>query len=115
MAKPEQTPKDCSVLEERGGDPSGEWATETGVFTRTLDKEYVETLSQGLSLAEEAKAPKEATGERASSAGAPESDPYNQGTAPQPGSSAGQKRRSLDDMRRLGEEIKAAKNWGTKS
>ena len=115
MAKPPQTPKDSSVLEERGGDPSGEWATETGVFTRSLDSEYAETLSKGLSLADEAKAPKEAAGERASSAGVPESDPYNQVTAPQPGSSARQKRRSLDDMRRLSEEIKAAKNWGTKS
>jgi hypothetical protein len=116
MAKPQQTPTDRSVLEkERGGDPSGEWATETGVFNRTLDIEYAETLSKGLSLADEANAPKKAPDEGACSLGAPESDPYNQVTATQPGSSARQKRRSLDDMRRLSEEIKAAKNWGTKS
>jgi len=116
MAKPQQTPKDNSLLEEeRDGDPSGEWATETGVFTRTADLEYAETLSNGLSLADEPNAPMEAPGARASSVGASESDPYNQVTATQPSSSARQKRRSLDDMRRLSEEIKAAKNSRTKS
>jgi hypothetical protein len=87
MSKPQQTPKDTPVREEeRGGDPSGEWAIETGVFNRTADIEYAETLSKGLSLADEVKAPKKAPDERASSVGAPVSDPYNQVTATQPGS-----------------------------
>lgn len=115
MAKPPQMPSErLAPQQDRDGDASGEWAIETGVFSRTADMEYAETLSKGLSLAEEPKAPPEAPGKGASRAAAPDNNPYDQASAPQPGSSARQKRRSLDDMRRLSEEIKAAKNWGTK-
>jgi hypothetical protein len=117
--KPLQTPTEDSVLEdsvpEDRGDPSGEWAIATGVFQRALDMEHVETLSKGLSLADEADSPPSAPVDRASSEGAPHSDPYNHATATHPGSTTTQKRRSLDDMRRLSEEIKAAKSSGSNS
>ena len=112
--KPQKTSAEESVPEERG-DPTGEWAVATGVFQRALDMEHVETLSKGLSLADEPDPPARAMVDEASSEGASHSDPYNQETAIQPGSTAKQKRRSLDDMRRLSEEIKAAKNSGSKS
>jgi hypothetical protein len=113
--KPPPTPTEDSLPEEDRGDPSGEWAITTGVFQRALDVEHVETLSKGLSLADEPNAPRKAPGEKPSSEGAPESDPYNRVTATQPDSTGTQKRRSLDDMRRLSEEIKAGKNSGSKS
>ena len=117
--KPQPAPTESSILEEERGDPSGEWAIETGVFQRALDMDHVETLSKGLSLADDPeepkRAPKEAPVEKDSSHGSAENHPYEQVTGPRPDSTATQKRRSLDDMRRLSEEIRAARKPVTKA
>jgi hypothetical protein len=117
--KPQPAPTESSNPEEERGDASGEWAIATGVFERALDRDHVDALSKGLSLAEEpeapARAPKQAPVEKDSSRGSAESHPYDQVTGMHPDSTATQRRRSLDDMRRLSEEIRAARKPRTKS
>lgn len=117
--KPQPAPTETPDQDDERGDPSGEWAIATGVFQRALDKDHVDALSKGLSLADEPDAPKKALRpapvEKDSSQGTAESHPYDQVTGAQPDSTAKQKRRSLDDMRRLSEEIRAARKPRTKS
>lgn len=89
--KPLRSPTEPSALDD-GVDLSEEWAFSTGAFKRDMSTDSVESLSKGLSLAE----------------GVVARDPYNQAPAKPQDSSASTKRRSLDDMRQLSDEIKAA-------
>jgi len=83
-----------AIRDERGTS-SWEWLTDTGTAIRELDTARLKTLSEGVSCSE---GPGQSI---------PEFDPYNQSTSAQ-GEPTKPKRRSLDDMRCLNEQIKAA-------
>ena len=74
---------------------TGEWRARTGVH-RPIDTGLLRTLDG----APDAEEPKQEPGE---------DDPYNRTMPPLLDPTVKQKRRSLDDMRRLSEEIKAGK------
>ena len=72
----------------------------TGTFRPDLDTERLKALGADLS------------GEDLTKLEARASNPYNKASVRKAGSATGVKRRSLDDMRRLNEEIKAKQRTG---
>ena len=94
MSKKPQKLTGRAVRGERGTQ-TWEWFTQTGATLREIDTARLEALCEGVSCSD---------GRRKGDSGF---DPYNQATSPQDDPTK-PKRRSLDDMRRLNEEIKAA-------
>jgi hypothetical protein len=79
------------------GNATWEWRGETDRFDRDIETQRLRTLGSDLSCyADDLRAP------------APSSDPYNRATMPANDQSRPRKR-TLDDLRRLSEEIKAAR------
>lgn len=80
------------------GNATWQWDGSAGSPDKTLDTAELKALGADLSV-EAARAPT-----------ATHHDPYNRSTPVGPGR-RGPKKRSLDDLRRLSEEIKAAPYW----
>ncbi len=84
------------AFDERGN-ATWEWQGETGQFDRDIDTERLKTIGSDLSCDGEHFADQ-----------APSHDPYNRSTMPANDQSRPRKR-TLGDLRRLSEEIKAAR------
>ena len=83
-----------AVVDETGKS-SWEWLSDTGTFRPDIDTARLKALGADLSCDDLVKLEARA------------SNPYNKATVPDRTPAPGAKRRSLDDMRRLSEEIKA--------
>ena len=83
-----------AVVDERGKS-KWEWLSDTGTFRPDIDTARLKALGSNLTCDDLAKLEARA------------SNPYNKATVPNRTPEPGIKRRSLDDMRRLSEEIKA--------
>lgn len=79
------------------GNATWEWLSETGRFIRDIDTQKLKTIAADLSC-DGSPAPSHA----------PPDDPYNRSTLPSRNQRHA-KKRTLDDMRRLSDEIKAAR------
>src|SRR5690348_16155229 len=96
MSKKPQKLTGRAVRDERGTS-TWEWFTETGAAVREIDTARLKSLCEGVSCSDSlSEDPRKC---------APRFDPYNQTTSAQDDPTK-PKRRSLDDMRRLNEEIK---------
>jgi hypothetical protein len=84
-------PKSGRVAYDERGQPVWEWCVTTGVFSRDVDTVQVKKLQEEASL------------ELPPAPAAEGFDPYSRDTA---GGAAQKPRRTLDDMRKLSEEIK---------
>lgn len=85
-----------------------EWEISPGVFTRDPDTDPIAALDAESPLSLEEPSDTARAKFAPGKASAP-GDPRNQVTAPSP--SAATPRKSLDDLRRLSEEIKRARHW----
>ena len=94
-ASPVVLPTGRAVVNERGRQV-WEWLSDTGTFRREIDTERLKALGVDLSCGDQSGEP---------GAGA---NPYDQSSTAADAPPPDRKRRSLDDMRRLSEEIKAA-------
>ena len=100
--KPPESPKPSeppartgrAVIDETGKS-KWEWLSDTGTFRPDIDTARLKALGADLSCDDLVKLEARA------------SNPYNKATVPNRTPEPGIKRRSLDDMRRLSEEIKA--------
>ena len=84
------------AFDERGN-ATWEWQSESGRFRRDIDSERLRKIGSDLICGEDHLPDP-----------APPHDPYNRATLPADGQSR-PKKRTLDDLRRLSEEIKAAR------
>ena len=84
------------AFDERGN-ATWEWQGETGQFDRDIDTQRLKTIGSDLSC----------DGDELHDPASPH-DPYNRSTLPADGRSL-QRKRTLDDLRKLSEEIKAAR------
>lgn len=82
------------------GNATWEWHGETGPSRDDIDTHRLKKIGADLSL----------DGADHAADGPPHHDPYNQSPPPQSGQSR-PKKRSLDDLRRLSEEIKTTRQW----
>src|SRR5689334_16030269 len=98
MSSGPQKPTGRIASDDRGNS-TWEWRLDTGTFSRKIDtqrlKVWLKEMCGELACADER-----------SVAG---HDPYNNKTQDSPAKSSEKRKRSLDDMRRLSEEIKAAR------
>ncbi len=85
------------VAYDQQGNATWEWQSETGTYKRDIDTQRLKAMGADLRC----------EGDRGPEA-APPHDPYNRTALPESGLSRPQKR-TLDDLRRLSEEIKAAR------
>lgn len=83
-----------AVVDENGKS-KWEWLSDTGTYRPDIDTARLQALAADLSCDDLVKLEARA------------SNPYNKATVREVGPGKGVKRRSLDDMRRLSEEIKA--------
>ncbi len=105
--EPPEPPKPSGPAERTGravidatGKSKWEWLSDTGNFRPDIDTARLKALGADLSCDDLVKLEARA------------SNPYNKATVPNRTSAPGDKRRSLDDMRRLSEEIKAKQEPG---
>ncbi|MDA8348345.1 MAG: hypothetical protein M0038_06015 [Pseudomonadota bacterium] len=86
------------VFDDRGN-ASWDWHGETDGLDGEIDTQKLKRIGADLGCEDE-QVPD----------GGPNHDPYNR-TVPRQSDPSGPKRRSLDDLRKLSEEIKASRNW----
>lgn len=101
-AKPDRSESAGRFTFDDRGNTTWEWRTDTGTFSREIDTARVRALQEaaGVKLDEPAAAPEGA-------------NPYSTANSPKIAEKKEQ-RRTLDDMRKLSEEIKRAREKSSK-